>query len=133
LRQRDPLRFGPWLPWLGAVAFVAAGIFMIVAGSTWLLEYRRFATWPATPAQVESVEREPREDGWRIRCTYRFTYAGREYRSSRVSLTGQGISSGDGGREDAEYVAKLEALQKRSIGRAPVTCYVNPAARRARC
>jgi hypothetical protein len=125
LRKRDPLRTGPWLPGLGAIAFLAAGIFMLVTGSSWLLEYRRSATWPPVPAVVESIEREQLDQSWRIRCTYRFTYDGREYRSSRVSLTGQGSSGGKG--EDADHFAKLEDLEKHAAAASPVTCFVNPA------
>lgn len=124
LRTRDALRFGPWLPWLGAIAFVVAGILMVVAGSRWWLEYRRSQSWPTASAQVESVEREPREDGFRIRCIYRFTHDGHQYRSSRVTLSGQGYAGG-GGHEDAEYVSTLESLEHHRTDGTPVTCFVN--------
>jgi len=115
-----------WLVLLG-LPFLAVGGAMLWWAGAMGLRWVRAGDWVEVPAVVEEVSLEhhrgsarKRGTSYEVHCTYRYTFAGRQYTGERV-----GVGSGSdhlGSWQEETYRRLKEARQRGET----VTCYVDP-------
>jgi len=119
-------RAAPWFLTLLALVFLAVGLFMGFRDVRLLTDYVRASRWAPVPARILATELKRYQDSHGapsscVRCTYVYTYDGRDYTNSRVGLLDDGDNFGRWHEPKPAFL-----LAHRDSGE-PVTCYVNPA------
>jgi hypothetical protein len=110
---------------LFALPFAVAGMAVCVWALRDAWVWSEAQHWVETPARLLSAELEtrPGEDGGRVyqaHAQYRYEFAGRDYESRRVAVTGGSDNVGTYQQDRAEELIKLHRAGK------PTVCYVDP-------
>src|SRR5262245_36140819 len=109
---------------LFALPFAAVGVGALYFSLDHVWSWARMSRWETVPAQLESLDLATHSGDetstYEVRATYRYSFAGREYRGDRVAINRMADNVGS---FQQDLYAELEAAQRRG-GR--VEAYVDP-------
>src|SRR6516165_2856935 len=109
---------------LFALPFMAVGVAALCLALNDLWSWTQMSRWQSVPAQLESLDLTTgsTDDSttYRVRATYRYSFAGRSYTGDRVAIDRMADNIGS---FQHDLYASLRAAQ--AVGR--VTAYVDPA------
>ena len=108
---------------LFALPFAAVGVVALYFAGATVVSWQRMASWVSVPATLDSLALEDHQDEdsttYKVVASYRYSYGGREYASTRVAING---FSDNIGNFHSNLYSKLSLDRQRGT----VTAFVDP-------